>query len=441
MSETIAFKPDFEENLEPELLPIVNQAILKVHSRCNLDCDYCYVYNLGDSSWKEQPPLMSDSTVDVFAERLHEYLEPRHPFGFAITFHGGEPLLAPPEFYDETAYKLRQAAGPRTVLQLGMQTNATLLNSEYLDVFRRNQIKLGISIDGSREANDRHRVNHAGKSSYDKTMAGIELLKSSRYGRLFEGVLAVVDIENDPIETIETLYSTLATKIDLLLPHGNWETPPPGLETDEGRESTPYGKWLATIFDWWFPDEAFTTRIRTFDSIMHTLGGDRSTVESIGGEALGNLVVVETDGSYELVDTLKSTPGRVSKTGLNVFKHSINEANRFMTKRERQLGVLTLAQECQTCPIVEQCGSGYAPHRYSREKRFANRSIYCQDLAYIISHIYGRMHEQSVLSDIRSNLQRNKVEVPYYLPGNPSRQLISMLQEEHQNFSSSGSSA
>lgn len=407
MSETTVIKPDFEQSFEEQQPPDVNQAILKVHSHCNLDCDYCYVYNLGDSSWKEQPPLMSDKTVDMFADRLHDYLDMRSPLGFEITYHGGEPLLAPPEFYDRTTYKLRQAAGPDTVLQFSMQTNAALLTSEYLDVFRAHHIKLGVSLDGGRAANDRHRVNHAGRSSYDKTMAALELLKDCRYERLFEGILAVIDIENDPVDVVQTLLETGAKKIDLLLPHGNWDSPPPGLETDYGRFETPYGKWLARAFDQWFPDESFTTRIRTFDSIMHTLTGDRSTVESIGGEALGNLVVLETDGSYELVDTLKSTPGRVSKTGRNVFSHSIEDVNAYMTKKERQLGVLTLAQACKTCPILDQCGGGYAPHRYDRENKFANRSIYCQDLAYIISHIYGRMHAQSQLLGVRANLFDN----------------------------------
>ena len=32
--------------------------VLKVVSRCNLNCSYCYVYNKGDSTWRTRPVLM-----------------------------------------------------------------------------------------------------------------------------------------------------------------------------------------------------------------------------------------------------------------------------------------------------------------------------------------------------------------------------------------------
>src|ERR1043166_2879062 len=28
--------------------------VLKVHSRCNLTCDYCYIYEMADQSWRAQ---------------------------------------------------------------------------------------------------------------------------------------------------------------------------------------------------------------------------------------------------------------------------------------------------------------------------------------------------------------------------------------------------
>ena len=31
------------------------QFLLKVHSRCNLACDYCYVYQHADQSWRTRP--------------------------------------------------------------------------------------------------------------------------------------------------------------------------------------------------------------------------------------------------------------------------------------------------------------------------------------------------------------------------------------------------
>ena len=35
------------------------QFIVKVHSRCNLSCSYCYVYEMADQAWRQQPKRMT----------------------------------------------------------------------------------------------------------------------------------------------------------------------------------------------------------------------------------------------------------------------------------------------------------------------------------------------------------------------------------------------
>ena len=34
---------------------IIDTVILKVVAPCNLNCSYCYEYNMGDDSWKFKP--------------------------------------------------------------------------------------------------------------------------------------------------------------------------------------------------------------------------------------------------------------------------------------------------------------------------------------------------------------------------------------------------
>ena len=33
--------------------------IVKIHSRCDLSCDYCYMYEMADQSWRDRPRRMS----------------------------------------------------------------------------------------------------------------------------------------------------------------------------------------------------------------------------------------------------------------------------------------------------------------------------------------------------------------------------------------------
>src|ERR671939_380935 len=54
--------------------PLVNTFLCKVASRCNLDCDYCYMYHHADQSWRDRPRFMSDETVTAFARNLADYV-------------------------------------------------------------------------------------------------------------------------------------------------------------------------------------------------------------------------------------------------------------------------------------------------------------------------------------------------------------------------------
>jgi hypothetical protein len=41
----------------------LRQFVHKVHSRCHLACDYCYVYQAADQGWRGRPMVMSDETI------------------------------------------------------------------------------------------------------------------------------------------------------------------------------------------------------------------------------------------------------------------------------------------------------------------------------------------------------------------------------------------
>jgi len=70
----------------------IDTVVVKVASRCNIDCRYCYVFNMGDTNWSRSPKQMSHETCHATASALAEVaLEQKLPF--AVVLHGGEPLL------------------------------------------------------------------------------------------------------------------------------------------------------------------------------------------------------------------------------------------------------------------------------------------------------------------------------------------------------------
>src|SRR5688500_10310488 len=109
----------------------LDTVLVKVASRCNINCVYCYVYNLGDSGWSEMPKQISLETATSIASCLREYIaETQRPL--AIVFHGGEPLLLGPQKFRSILEIFRQSL-PETC-SFGVQTNGILISPRVLDI-------------------------------------------------------------------------------------------------------------------------------------------------------------------------------------------------------------------------------------------------------------------------------------------------------------------
>ncbi len=98
------------DNSQTSINPITT-FIYKVASRCNLDCSYCYEYNMGDNSWRDQPHFTSRGTAKKLATRVREHAEIHELDYVMFSFHGGEPLLAGPLFFRDLVHIIREGLG------------------------------------------------------------------------------------------------------------------------------------------------------------------------------------------------------------------------------------------------------------------------------------------------------------------------------------------
>jgi uncharacterized protein len=370
--------------------------VLKIHGRCDLSCDYCYLYAMADHTWQSQPRRMSPTIARQTAIRIGEHARRHHLDEITVILHGGEPLLAGPDLIMEVVAAVRAAAGPGIIVHCHVQTNAVRLDEAFLDLFARLDVKVGVSLDGGQEAHDRHRKFANGRGSHAAVSSGLALLASSRYRRLFGGVLCVVDLRNDPLTTYEALLAYSPPRIDFLLPHGTWDAPPPGRTSNP--QETPYADWLIPIFDTWY--RAPRTHVRMFGEIVRSLLGGTSAAESVG-LAPTAVVVIETNGAVEQVDTLKAAYHGASHTGLHVLRDSLDAALRLPETAARQVGLRGLCEKCQECRIRLVCGGGLYAHRHQTGTGFSNPSVYCPDLMRLIDHI-----RQTVEADINDRLAR-----------------------------------
>lgn len=366
----------------------VRQVLLKIHSRCNLACDYCYVYEHVDQSWRGRPRVMSRATIDLAAARIAEHAGKHDLPYLAVILHGGEPLLAGPEVIDYAVRAVRRAVTSHTKLAFGLQTNGLLLDDAYLELFSAHRIRVGVSLDGPAAANDRHRKTAGGRGSHAGAARALRRLDEARHRPLFGGILCTVDLVNDPLEVYEHLLSFEPPEIDFLLPHGNWDRPPPGRDRHSSR--TPYADWLVPIFDRWYESPAPQSRVRLFESLVSLLLGGPGGIEGLGLGKI-DLVTVETDGALEQGDALKTAAAGAAATGLHVRWSSFDEYLDHPGARARQSGLAGLSATCRRCPLVEVCGGGLYAHRFSGHNEFDNPSVYCADLAALIRHAAERL--------------------------------------------------
>lgn len=362
-------------------MPAFTQFVLKVASRCDLACDHCYVYEHADQSWRARPGTLAPETAARAAERVAEHAAAHGIPEVHVVLHGGEPLLLGPARMAQTLGILREIIAPVTRLDLRLHTNAVRLSAEFCDVFSEYGLKVGVSLDGGLQANDLHRRFADGRSSHALVLEGLKLLRRPEYRHVYAGILCTVDTRNDPVAVYEALIAEDPPQLDFLLPHATWATPPP--RHLGGPQE--YAHWLLAVYERWRADGR-PVPIRTFVSTEATARGGKSLTEALGAEAV-DLVVIETDGSYEQVDSLKIAYPGAPETGFNVFEHSVDTAIGHAGLAARMSGIDALSEKCRACPVVRRCGGGFYPHRYAPENGFDNPSVYCEDLQTLVENI------------------------------------------------------
>jgi uncharacterized protein len=372
-----------------------------VATLCNLDCDYCYVYRGPDQSWRRKPKIMSPQIVEKAVSRIAEHVSEHKLSSISVVAHGGEPLLAGIDFV-ECFFRVARERIPCQV-DLGMQSNLTLLTPKVAEIFHQFGATIGVSLDGPRAINDRHRKDTCGSSSFDRVLAGLKILTDSKRAQgVFSGILAVIDVESDPVEVYDFLRDFGPRTIDFLLPDATHDAYPPG---KGAFEHTPYADWLIRLFDHWWQDKK-QVPIRLLDNIVALLLGGSCDTEYLGLQSV-DLIVIESDGSLEAVDTLKVAYDGAPVLNLNIFESSFDDAIRHPFILSRMLGAESRSNRCQACPLLHVCGGGYLPHRYSSAQRFANPSVYCHDLAKLILHIRHAIKDSVSIAAERETIRDN----------------------------------
>lgn len=358
--------------------------VLKISERCNLKCDYCYFFFAGDDSWKRHPPVISPRIVEgvgKFAQRSAQAYEiPR----IRLIFHGGEPLLMKKAAFDRMCQAFR-AAEDGFRFTFALQTNAMLVDEDWIGLFEKHDVGAAISLDGPAQVNDRHRFDKRNRGSHDAAVAGyFRLLKAYEQGRIDRpNILAVVDPEADGAEVYRYFVDVLGCRrMNFLQPDLTWDAP------DAAQVIAGVNRYLLAASREWFRDNNPAISVRMFGEIISSMISDEGLAEAQQNRSdYRNIVSVSSDGSLGPEDTLRTMDVRFAEMGLNVWDHSLGDLFASGIWAEQAEAVQRRPDRCSTCGWWNACRGGRPIHRFSQADGMNNPSIYCEGLKDLYADI------------------------------------------------------
>jgi uncharacterized protein len=373
--------------------------VLKLTERCNINCSYCYYFNGLDKSFKSRPARISKDTIASVGNFLKQGVKDLNLKQIKIGFHGGEPLLIKKPTFEWICEFLTDLLCPYVTVKFNLQTNGMLIDEEWIDLFTKYNLDLGLSIDGPQDYHDEFRVDHFGKGTYARTFEKVKLLQEKKYPF---GILSVMDPSRDAKKIYLHFTQELgANSFDFLFPDSTHRNPPkfpPQL----------YGKFISDVFDIWTKDDNPDIKVRFLKSAMQLFLGGDSLIYGIGAERQKTLplISIRSDGDLSPTDELMSTdPQTVSYTGYNVSNTSLKDFLQHKIFQEIQEATTVMPLKCQDCCWEKVCGGGGITNRFSIEKRFDNPSVYCDGLQIIYTNILKYLVDSGIpLEQLKNQL-------------------------------------
>lgn len=360
-----------------------NFVLVKLASRCNINCTYCYWFR--DPEVYNKPPVLTLDAEDQFCARLEQHIRKYELDQFLLVFHGGEPLLFPKYRFRDLQNKLKDIER-RTgcKIERGLTTNAILIDEEWTSLFKAHDVSVTISLDGPPEINDKQRVDFKGRGTLAATLRGLDCLHAAG---IEPGLISVCNPSTDPERIVAYIVEELGIlHFDILPPDATHSDNPP-----------PIADYFIRLFDVWFDRYAERgVRISTLDAMIRGLTGHLSASDTIG---LGPIytVTLMTDGALEALDVLRIAGAGSTASNANVRDNALQDVQNDPIWREAFHASMNLAEVCRKCELLDSCGGGHLAQRWSPQRRFDNPSVYCESWKRIFDHIWRRIAPTLVL--------------------------------------------
>jgi len=382
-----------------------------IGSRCNLDCTYCF--------YLEKEKLYTDAggmrmKPEVLETYVRDYIAAQPGPVVSFAWQGGEPTLLGVDFFRQAVALQQRYANGKTI-DNAFQTNGVLLDDEWGVFLKENRFLVGVSIDGPRELHDAYRVDKGNKPTFDRVMAGIEVLK--RHQVEFN-TLTTVHRKNSPhpllvyrfLKEIGSGYIQFIPIVERNAANpdsGLWLAPPPDHEDAAALDDqvtawsvrpVEYGNFLTTIFDEWIKTDVGRVFVQHFDSALANWAGAPAGI-CIFSEKCGRALAVEHNGDVYSCDHYVYPRYQLGNLMNSTLASLVDSPQQ---KAFGEAKSATLPRYCRECPVRFACHGECPKHRFLKTPAGEPGLNYlCAGYKKFFTHIDSPMKTMAALLDMR----------------------------------------
>lgn len=359
--------------------------VLKVAERCNIACTYCYFFFNKDRSYEDRPGVITVPVESALPQFLATAAKQLNLQQVSVGFHGGEPLLLKKARFDKICEDISAAFDEDFDLNFTVQTNGMLVDEDWIELFRKWNVGVGVSLDGTAEMNDVARLDKKGGGTYDRAVEGLVMMQEAskeRGDNLAPGILCVVNPTASGREVYRHFVDTLdVNRLDFLMLDEDHDSATP--EILAGTED-----FMMEALEEWLNDNNPSVHVRTFSNTLISMLSDeamRAYCQDV--QSISSIFTINSDGNLGPDDVIRSIGGEFAREDFNIKQDGLCDYLGGDIAKRIDQAVSNPAKECLSCKWLSLCGGGRPQHRYSQKNGFNNPSIHCETLKKMFSRL------------------------------------------------------
>lgn len=313
-------------------------------SLCNLRCMYCFYMDVADNREQDSYGIMKKETMENLIQRALSLDVEQINF----CFQGGEPTVAGLDYFQSFISYVNDHNESKRITY-AIQTNGTLINMDWITLFKENNFLAGVSLDGFIENHDYFRKDAKKEGSFSRILENIKLLEENKveYNILTVLTKRLAQRPNKLYDFYKRNHFQYVQLIPCL----------PSLEGNEFMDRfalTPksFSDFYKVFFDRWYEDymNGHYMSVTLFDNIIPMYKGIAPNQCGMLGKCHLQLVI-EGDGSvypcdFFVLDQYKC--GNINTNTIEEIMHS-QAAHSFLHYKKKT------CSECSRCPFYKMC--------------------------------------------------------------------------------------